>query len=69
MTTTTASSLTDLASRLQRELGNPTSLGPVVTRVLLRTGVNLRTPKPEQITDSAVVARVSAALAELGYQL
>jgi hypothetical protein len=69
VTATTATSLTDLVTRLQRELGNPISLGPVVTRVLLRTGVNIRTPKPEQITDTAVVAKVSAALAELGYKL
>jgi hypothetical protein len=69
MTSTAAISLTDLASRLERQLGGPASLGAVSTRLLLRTGVNLRQPKPEQINDRAVVAKLGDALAEMGYQL
>jgi hypothetical protein len=68
MKATTASSLTDLASRLERHLG-AVSFGPVATRLQLRTGVSLRTPKPEQVNDDAVLARVSEALADMGYRL
>jgi hypothetical protein len=69
MTTMTASSLTDLAARLERQLGSASSFGAVSTRVLLRTGVNLRAPKPEQINDRAIVAKVSAVLTEMKYTL
>lgn len=69
MTSTTASSLTDLGSRLEQHLGDPASAGPVVTRLLLRTGVNLLDPKPEQNTDRALVRQVTAVLAEMGYQV
>jgi hypothetical protein len=68
MKATAASSLTDLASRLERHVG-PVSFGPVATRLQLRTGVSLRTPKPEQINDRAVLVRVSDALADMGYRL
>jgi len=62
------SSMTDLGNRLERELNNPASFRAVVTRVLLRTGVNLREPKPAQIQDTVLVNKVAAALAEMGYQ-
>jgi hypothetical protein len=69
MTMAPARSVSDLAGRLERHLANPASYGAVITRVLLRTGVNLRTPKPEQTTDPAVVSRVAGALTEMGYRL
>lgn len=69
MVVAAASSLTDLAGRLERHLANPASFGAVITRVLLRTGVNLREPKPTQVHDSALVAKVAAALADMGYPL
>jgi hypothetical protein len=69
MATTTATNLSDLALALERHLGNHASFSAVSTRVLLRTGVSLRNPKPEQIYDHAVVARLSTALAEMGYRL
>ena len=68
MTTTTVHNLTDLAARLQGDLNNPASFGAVITRLLLRTGVNLRTPKPDQVNDRAVVSRLSDTLAEMGYR-
>jgi hypothetical protein len=69
MTMAPARSVGDLAGRLERHLANPTSYGAVATRVLLRTGVNLRTPKPEQANDPAVVNRIATALTEMGYRL
>lgn len=69
MAMTTATSLTDLAERLRQRLDTTNSFGPVTTRLLLRTGVSLRNPKPEQVNDGALVKRVSEALAEMGYRL
>jgi hypothetical protein len=60
--------LTDLATRLQQQLNNPASFSAVITRVLLRTGVSLRNPKPEQAGDPATVAKVAGVLAEMGYR-
>lgn len=66
---TTLGSLTDLAERLEKQVGNPAGFMAVSTRVLLRTGVNLRAPKPEQNTDGEVLARIQAVLAEMGYRV
>lgn len=65
----TMSSLSDLAGRLEQQVGNPASFRAVVTRVLLRTGVNVREPKPGQDQDQALIAKAVAALAEMGYRL
>lgn len=66
----TAVSIDDLFAGLSRKLvNNQLSLGPIVTRVLLRTGVNLRSPRPDQVKDPAAIAKVTAVLAELGYPL
>jgi hypothetical protein len=48
---------------------NDLALAPVCTRVMLRTGTNLRSPKPEQDRDPAAIAKVMACLAEMGYPL
>ena len=69
MATTTLTSLTDVFDALSDRLGGPLSLGPVITRVLLRTGVNLRTPRFDQINDPAVVGQVLTVLREMGYPL
>jgi hypothetical protein len=69
MTMAPARSVSDLASRLERHLSNPTSYGAVTTRVLLRTGVNMRSPKPEQASDPAIISKVTGALTEMGYRL
>ena len=61
------SSLTGLAGHLERDL-NPVSFKGVTTRVLLRTGVALRPPKPDQDKDPMVVRKVADVLAEMGYR-
>ena len=65
-----AQTLADVAAKLQGLLADrPGAYGSVVTRVLLRTTVNLRTPKPEQVNDAAMVSRVKAALTDMGYSV
>jgi hypothetical protein len=62
------SSLDDVFMALQAALGgNQLSLGPVVTRVLLRTGVNLKAIRPDQAGDPAVITKVCGVLADMGY--
>ena len=61
------SSLTGLAGQLERDL-NPVSFKGVTTRVLLRTGVALRPPKPDQDKDPMTVRKVADVLAEMGYR-
>jgi len=68
VTQATALSIEDLFAGLTRKLAaNPLSLGPIVTRVLLRTGVSLRSPRPDQVRDPIAIAKVTAVLTELGY--
>lgn len=55
--------------RTKHLAGNDLRLAPVCTRVMLRTGVSLRTPRPEQGRDPAVITKVLACLAEMGYPL
>jgi hypothetical protein len=68
MVATDVSSLTDLASHLERQLGNPASFRSIVTRILLRTGANIREPKPDQNHDKALVKKATDALNEMGYR-
>lgn len=49
--------------------GNVASCGALCTRVLLRTGVNVMSPRPDQRTDPAAVDKVLAALADLGHRI
>ena len=71
MPVATLSSLEEIVSQLSAKHlgGNQLSVAPVCTRIMLRTGVNIRTPKPEQQRDPAVIAKVLAALNEMGYPL
>jgi len=62
-------SLQDLARLLEKQLGSPASFAAVSTRLMLRTGVNLRQPRPEQLGDRAIAEKVRAALADMGYAL
>lgn len=64
-----ATTVTGLARALEAELRNAASLGAVTTRVLLRTGVNLRKPTPQQDGDAAAVEKVRSALADMGYHV
>lgn len=70
MPSVTLASIDDVTAEMLRRLdGNALALGPISTRVALRTGVSLRGPKPEQLRDPALIAKVMAVLAEMGYQL
>jgi len=62
-------SLDQVLTGLRSHLTNDLALGPVCTRVMLRTGVNIRTPRPEQVRDAALVAKVVATLGDMGYAL
>jgi hypothetical protein len=65
-----AQTLTDVAVSLDGILGNRLgAYGSVVTRVILRTAVDLRHPKPEQVNDAVTVSRVKAALTDMGYSV
>jgi len=62
-------SLADLAARLEKKIGNAASTSAISTRLILRTGINLRQPRPEHANDPAVVEKLRAALADMGYAL
>ena len=49
--------------------GNEQALGAIVTRVALRTGADLRAPRPDQRINPAVIANVIAVLHVMGYVL
>lgn len=67
--TARATTVTGLGKALEGRLQNAASLGAVTTRVLLRTGVNLRKPTPQQDGDATAVEKVRSALADMGYDL
>jgi hypothetical protein len=56
-----------ISGKLEKQLNNTMSFSSVVTRVLLRTGVNIRSPKPEQDLDRTIVARARTVLADMGF--
>jgi hypothetical protein len=56
-----------LAAALERHLNNTASFMAISTRILLRTGVSIRQPKPGQNADAGAVTKVRAALADMGY--
>lgn len=60
--------LDEVAAVLLSSVGQAV-FGPVSTRVLLRTGVSLRSPRPDQMADPATVAKVVSTLADMGYRL
>ena len=61
--------LGDVADALQSSVKSDSSFRSVSTRVLLRTGVNLREPRPEQVKDPVAFGKVTTALADMGYAL
>jgi hypothetical protein len=66
----TLRTLDEVREALSSKLGaNTASLGPISTRVLMRTGASIKTPRPDQNTDTALIAKAVAALAEMGYPL
>ncbi|HWJ24257.1 MAG TPA: hypothetical protein VNS52_18005 [Gemmatimonadaceae bacterium] len=62
-------SLDDVQRALRTRVSSDDALKLLTTRVFLRTGVNLKQVRPEQNTDSVVVARVIGALAAFGHPL
>ncbi len=64
-------SLGEIVQLAQREAfpGNPRGLAAVLTRVALRTGVDIRQPRPDQERDPAVVTAVLGTLASMGFPL
>lgn len=59
--------LGDVVAGLERSFGPQSpALVPVLTRVALRTGVDLRAPRPDQDEDPALVARVLDVLTGMG---
>jgi hypothetical protein len=63
------SSLEEVLTRLKTKVPNDLALAPVCTRVMLRTGVNLRSPRDDQRADGALIGKVLASLTEMGYTL
>lgn len=47
--------------------GDERSLGAICTRVMLRTGADLRAPRPDQVKDPAVIAHVLESLLLMGF--
>jgi hypothetical protein len=62
--------LTDLAdallSRLRLE-DREASFRPIAARVVIRTGVDIRSPRPDQVGDPAVLAAALSALHDMGF--
>ena len=56
--------LENIRAQLIQQLGDPSRLGFVNARLILRTGVNLSSPKPG--TTPADVEKVVKALSEMG---
>jgi hypothetical protein len=70
MTTATLPTITAIVETLTRRLEKDgLSLGPVSTRVALRTGVSLRNIRPDQMKDPALIQKVLEALSEMGFKL
>ncbi len=70
MPVATVATTADVLSGLKNQLGgDDPSPGPICTRVMLRTGVDLPAPRPDQLTDPTPVGKVVAALSEVGFPL
>lgn len=59
--------LGQVLAELIKEVGSEFLAAPVLTRVVLRTGVNLKQPRPDQRNDRAAIENVVAVLNEMGY--
>jgi hypothetical protein len=62
-------SLDEVLVALKRQVPNDLALAPLCTRIMLRTGVNLRSPRQDQTNDGSLVRKVVATLSEMGYPL
>jgi len=63
--------LNEVRRELEKRIGAAESIPfwAVNTRVFLRTGVDLKDLKPQQVNDVALVGKVVQCLAELGYPM
>ena len=61
--------LSDVAAALRTTTGNDLKYRMVASRALLRAGVNLLDPRPDQARDPAAIAKVLSALKDMGYGL
>lgn len=58
-----------IRAALLQLVGGEANLNFICVRVMLRTGVNLSAPSPEQNRDLGAVNKVLSALRDLGYPL
>lgn len=61
--------LENLLPVVQASIADPLLRDIVITRIFIRTGVNLREIRPEQNTNPSLVAEISRTFGELGYPL
>lgn len=61
--------LEEVRAALLAKLPDEGTLSLLNARIILRTGVNLVTPKASHMQDPAGVAKVLAALREMGFEL
>ena len=70
MATATITTTDEILRGITRHFnGNDLSVRPICTRLLLRTGVNLRDPRADQRSDAALLARVVSELAAMGISI
>lgn len=62
-------SLDDVATAVESAIPDALLRNIVITRVFIRTGINLREPQNGQKNDPAIVAEVARTFQELGYSL
>ena len=60
-------SLDDVLEELVREAGSEFASVPVITRLVLRTGVNLKQPRPDQRYNQEAIGKVVAVLNDMGF--
>lgn len=63
------SSLDDLIAAVEFAIGDPLLRGIVITRVFVRTGVNLREVTDAQKHDRSIIDQIAHTFEELGYSL
>ena len=59
----------DVARALKSSVASDSSFRSVSTRVLLRTGVSILEPRPDQVRDPVAIDKVMNALVSMGYAL
>ena len=67
VTTVQRRSLDEVLADLVRETGSEMAIVPVVTRLVLRTGVNLKQPRTDQRYNKDAIGKVIAVLNDMGY--